>query len=155
MSNLELSEILAFIDQRELTIWDEADESQQKELKKSFYTLTRYISSIKTDEKGLQAHLVRTVNEYYNKNWYALQSHPGLLWRLLCMCSPGTDVYYHEWIGTKKAKKSAVVKMLETVYPLMKSDEIELLATITPTDTLKELASYNGYTKKQIKAMFP
>jgi len=151
---LELAEVLKLIDRHELNIWESLDENQQKELKKTFYTLNRYISSIKTNDNELQAHLVRTVNEYYNKHWNALQSHPGLLWRLLCICSPVNNTLFHEWIGYKRTKKNPVVKFLEEMYPLMKSDELTLLAKITPVDELKTLAAHHGYTNKQIKAIF-
>jgi hypothetical protein len=152
---LELTEILALIDTKSYAAWDELSEFQQKHLKQQFYVLNRFISSVKTNDIELQEHFVEMVNECYNKHWNALQSHPALLWRLLCMC--GVDsrkIQYHEWIGFKKQKANKSLKFLETLYPTMKKDELELLATITPVSELKQLAIDYGYDTKQIKTLF-
>jgi hypothetical protein len=63
-------------------------------------------------------------------------------------------IQYHEWIGFKKQKANKSLKFLETLYPTMKKDELELLATITPVSELKQLAIDYGYDTKQIKTLF-
>lgn len=152
--NLELREVLAFIDTGERDLWKELSEEQQKHLKKDMFILNRYASSVKTNDNTILEYSILTTNEYYNKHWFALQGHSELLWRLLCMTSfPTKEIRQHEWIGFKKGTSNKIVKFLETVYPDMKTDELELMAKITPLDEIKYLAKDLGYTDKQLKTM--
>ena len=75
------------------------------------------------------------------------------MWQLLCMCNwDGNKVFYHEWIGLgKKINNSKKTKLLESLYPNMKNDEIELLLEISTNDELKELARELGWSDKEIK----
>ena len=78
------------------------------------------------------------------------------MWQLLCMCShESRKIFYHEWIGFKRKKgDSKRTKFLEEVYPNLKSDEIELLATMSTLAELKDLAESYGYSKQEISKMF-
>lgn len=155
MEKIELKELLALIDTKSYSAWNEFSEEQQKYIRQQFYILNRYISSVKSSDNALQEHFIDMVNECYNKHWNALQSHPALLWRLLCMCAPDSKkINYHEWIGFKKGKTNKSLKFLESIYPTMKMDELELLSTITPESELKQLAKDHGYDDKQIKTLF-
>jgi hypothetical protein len=152
---LELKEILALIDTKSSNAWAEFSDNQKKNIRKDFYILNRYISSSKTNNSDLQELLLTKTNAYYNNHWNELQSHPELLWKLLCACPyNSSEIMYHEWIGLKKGKSNKIVKFLEMIYPIMKQDEIELLAIITPLDDLKALAKDHGYDNKQIAAFF-
>jgi len=153
---LQLNEILSSIDYKDGGKWRSLSDEQQKFLKRDLYILNRYISSVNTNDTALQARFVLAVNEYYNKQWNALQAHPELLWRTLCMCPPTSNkTYSHEWIGfKKKGKKNPAIEFLSNIYPTMKMDEIELLVKLRSIDELKQLAKDYGYDNKQIKAMF-
>lgn len=153
---LELREVLALIDTRSGSVWDELSEEQKKFVKRDLFILNRYVSSVKSQEYALQKRFILSVNQYYNKHWNALQSHPELLWRLLCICSPTTEeIYDHEWIGfKKKEKKNPAVKFLSEIYPTMKLEDIENIARIVSLEDIKELARHHGYDNKQIKVMF-
>ena len=61
-------------------LWDATTEEGRKEMKGDFWTLTRYISNVKSNNRELQEHYVLTVNEFYNKNWNDIQKHPKLVW---------------------------------------------------------------------------
>jgi hypothetical protein len=153
---IELKEKLAAVDMGARTFWDELNETQQADLKKEFFLLNRYVSSVKTSNSELQEHFILTVNEYFNKNWNDLQSHPKLLWQLLCLCShESRKLFFHEWIGYKKKKGSnKITKFLLEIYPNKKLDEIELLASLSTDKECKELARLHGYEDKQIEKMF-
>lgn len=153
---IELKEKLAAVDIGAKSMWDELDAEQRKILKQEFYILNRYISNVKGQSRELQEHFVLTVNEFFNKYWNDLSHHPKLMWQLLCMCShESRKIFYHEWIGFKRKKgDSKRTKFLEEVYPNLKSDEIELLATMSTLAELKDLAESYGYSKQEISKMF-
>lgn len=153
---IELKEKLAAVDIGAKSMWDELDAEQRKSLKQEFFILNRYISNVKGQSRELQEHFVLTVNEFFNKYWNDLSHHPKLMWQLLCMCShESRKIFYHEWIGFKRKKgDSKRTKFLEEVYPNLKSDEIELLATMSTLAELKDLAESYGYSKQEISKMF-
>jgi hypothetical protein len=100
---LELKEKLAAIDVGARDLWDEVSDEERKRIKGEFFIINRYISNVKTGNRDIQEHFVLAVNEYFNKHWYVLQSHPKLLWQLICMCShESKNIFFHEWIGSKK-----------------------------------------------------
>lgn len=152
---IELKEKLAAVDIGAKTLWDEMNEEQRKSLKQEFYILNRYISSAKGQSREVQEHYLLAVNEFFNKYWFNLQKHPKLMWLLLSMCShESKKVIFHEWIGFKKKKDNKKTKFLSEVYPHLKDDEIEVLAEITTTAEIKQLAEDIGYSKKEITKMF-
>ena len=85
-------------------------------------------------------------NEYYNKHFFTLQKHKKLLWQLLCLAGNTKKIQYHEWIGHKRkgSDNSKVAKLLRTLYPNKKEDEIELLAKISTKKEVLQLAKDNG-----------
>jgi hypothetical protein len=61
-------------------------------------------------------------------------------------------IYFHEWIGhKKKSGDSKIYKFLESIYPSMKEDELELQAMLMTTAEAKELARDLGMTEAEIK----
>jgi hypothetical protein len=143
---VELKEKIQAVDENVRELWDAMDETQQKALKGELFILNRYISNAKTSNRDIQEHFVLTVNEYYNKNWADLQKHPKLLWLLLCMCSfDGKTKFYHEWISNKKSPSDKKILLLLEFYPHLKDDELELLAGMTSTKELKDLARQHGW----------
>jgi hypothetical protein len=136
-------EIIPAVDLGMKDLWDAATDEGRKEIKGDFWNLNRYISSVKSSDRALQEHFVLTVNEYYNKNWSVLGTkHPKLQWQLLCQAAGTGKIEYHQWIGFKQkgASNSKSVKLLQSIYPNMKQDEVELLARISTKKELKQLA---------------
>jgi hypothetical protein len=146
-------EIIPCIDMGMKELWDASTEEGQKEIKGDLWTLNRYISNVKTSNREHQEHFVLAVNELYNKHWFALQKHPKLMWFLLCLCSWDKEkTFFHEWIGFSAGKGNTKrIKLLESIYPNMKQDELELLAEINSSDELKDLARQIGWDEKEIK----
>jgi len=143
-------EIIPAVDLGLADLWDAATEEGRKEIKGDFWTLNRYISSVKSNNRELQEHFVLTVNEFYNKNWAAIQQHPKLVWQTLCLCShESKKTYFHEWIPLKKSKNKKE-EFLATLFPNMKLADIEALAAITTDKEIKEYAKDLGWDKKQI-----
>ena len=73
--------------------------------------------------------------------------------QLLCLSGNTGKIAYHEWIGHKKkaGDNSKAAKFLSNMFPNMKQDEVELLARISTTKELKELAEQHGMDKKDVK----
>jgi hypothetical protein len=148
---LTIKDETAAIDMGAKNLWDEFTDDQRKQI--SFFLLNRYASSIKTSNREAQELAVFKTNEYFNKHFFSLSKHPKLLWYLVCMC--GNDekkIYFHEWISAKKKSgDSKIYKFLETVYPNMKDDELELKAMLMDTKEAKELARDLGMSEVEIK----
>jgi hypothetical protein len=72
---------------------------------------------------------------------------------LLCLCNWDKEkTFFHEWIGFSAGKNNSKrIKLLESVYPNMKTDEIELLAEINSSADLKDLARQIGWDEKELK----
>ena len=148
---LPIKDILAAIDMGGKSVWDELSDDERKQV--SFWLLNRYVSSVQGSREK-QELAVFKVNEYYNKNWNVLGTrHPQLQWQLLCATHNATrKSRHHQWLGMKqKGSDNKAVKFLKDMFPEMKLDEVELLARISTTKELKELAEQHGMDKKDVK----
>lgn len=153
---LELKEKLQAVDLNVRELWDSLSEEGQKDLKNDLFRLNRYISNVKGQPRDIQEHFVLSVNFAFNKNFYALQKHPKLLWMLLCMCSYkyGQKTFYHEWIGNKKKDASndnKKIKFLAELYPNMKLREVEMLASMYTDKEIVKLGKEYGFEDNVIK----
>lgn len=150
---LTIKDETAAIDLGAKDLWDNFTDDQRKQI--SLYLLLRYASSIKTNSRETKELAVFKTNEYYNKNYFNLTKHPKLLWYLVCMC--GNDekkIYFHEWIGYKKKNEDdKICKVLETLFPDKKADEIELLAKLLDKKDIKEYAKDLGMSDEEIKKL--
>lgn len=152
MSNekLELKDILGALDLGAKDVWDELTDAQRKSV--AFFLLNRYMSSVRTNKRELQEHFVLTVNEYFNKHFFALTKHPKLLWQLLCLCGhESKNIMFHEWIGhKKKTGDSKKLKVLLDLYPTKKQDELELMSDLMTDKEFKELCKRHGFEDSEI-----
>ena len=146
-------EIIPAVDMGLKDLWDAAGEEGQKEIKGDLWNLNRYISNVKSNNRELQEHFVLTVNEFYNKNWAAIQKHPKLVWQTLCMCSHETKkTYFHEYIPLRKAKNKKV-ELLGELFPNMKWSDLETLAAINTDKEIKQYCESLGWDKKEVNAI--
>lgn len=155
--SLTLKEKLAAVDLGYAALWEELSEEERKDLKGEFFILNRYVSNVEGESRKTQEHYVQTVNSYFNKYWNDLQKHPKLLWQLLCMCRDKKNkVYFHKWIGYKKADTASnkIAKFLTELYPNLKDDEIKILAKLTTKQEAKQLAKEYGMSDAEIAKKF-
>src|SRR6056300_347693 len=146
-----VKDVLACIDSNAKSVWKELTDEQKKCV--NFWLLNRYASSVQGSRDAQELAIVLT-NEYYNKNWNVLGTrHPQLQWQLLCATHNATrKSRHHQWLGLKqKGSDNKAVKFLKEMFPNMKIDEVELLARISTTKELKELAEQHGMDKKDVK----
>ena len=139
---------MAAVDMGAKSVWDELSDEERKQV--SFWLLNRYVSSVSGNREKQELAIFKT-NEYYNKNWNVLGTrHPKLQWQLLCQSGNTGKIEFHPWIGFKKkaGDNNKSVKLLEQIYPNMKSDEVELLARLSTKKELKQLAEEHGIDVK-------
>ena len=149
---LAIKEILSWIDNGNSNIWNDLEDEHKKQI--SFWLLNRYVSGIQGNRDKQELAVFKT-NEYYNKHFNDIgvskdKGHPKLLWQLLCMSGNTGQAEYHPWVGFKKRDGStgAAMKLLEQIYPNLKTDEVELLARISTKKELKQLAEEHDIAVK-------
>jgi hypothetical protein len=148
---LPVKDILAAVDMNAKSVWKELTEEERKQV--SFWLLNRYLSAVQGSREKQELAVFKT-NEYYNKNFSVLGTkHPKLQWQLMCVAGNTGKIEYHEWIGFKQKGQSSSksVKLLQRIYPNMKTDEVELLARISTKKELLALADEHGLDKKDVE----
>ena len=145
-------DIIPAVDANCKELWDAAGEEGQKEIKRDFWNLNRYISAVRSSNPDIQEHFVIAVNEFYNKNWNVIQkNHPQLTWMTLCACCmENHSPQSHEYIrmGSKPTDKKT--KLLEQLYPLMKRSDLDALAAITTIEEVEQHLESLGWEQKEI-----
>jgi hypothetical protein len=141
---LQIKEILSWIDNGERDIWNHLEDDHKKQI--SFWLLNRYVSVVQGSREKQELAVFKT-NEYYNKHFNDIgvgkdKGHQKLMWQLLCLSGNTGKTEFHPWVGFKKRDGStgAAMKLLEQIYPNLKTDEVELLARISTKKELKQLA---------------
>jgi|TARA_B110000858_G_scaffold183161_1_gene223224 hypothetical protein len=140
-----VKDILAAIDMNSKNVWNEINDEERKSV--SFWLLNRYVSSVAGKRDNQELAIFKT-NAYYNKNFNVLGTrHPKLQWQLLCACNATGKIEFHKWIGFKKktGDNSKGEKLLLDIYPNMKTDEAEILASLSTKKELKQLAQEHGF----------
>lgn len=147
-AKLPIKDILAAIDMNAKSVWKELSDDERKQV--SFWLLNRYVSAVQGSREDMELAVFKT-NEYYNKHFNTIgvgreNGHQELMWQLLCMSGSWGKIKFHPYIGFKKkgANNNAAIKLLEIIYPNMKSKEVELLAGISTKKELKQLAEEYG-----------
>jgi hypothetical protein len=134
-------------------LWDAVTDDGKKEIKGDFWTLNRYISTVKTSDRNIQEHFLLAVNEFYNKNWNDIQQHPKLVWQTLCLTShESKQTFFHEWLPLKR-QKDKQTEFLSELFPNMKMSDVETLSKITTVKEIKEYCESLGWDKKTVNAI--
>ena len=147
----KLKDILASVDLDGKEVWDELTEEQKKSV--VFFTLNRYVSSVK-GSRELQEHYLVVTNERFNKNLYQIMSkHPKLCWQLACSCShESRKIHFHEWLGLKR-EKDKKLDFLMQLFPDTKISDLETLSATTTAAEIKKYCEDLGWDKKQINGI--
>lgn len=135
---LNINNEMAQFDLKNRDFYNELTDEERKKF--SNFLMIRWGSSVQ-GSREMQEYYVQSCNHYLNKHFFALSKHPKLQWLCATAVSPGMGTHRHQWIGTKKkeAGSNATKKTLAELFPAMKDDELNLLASIT---TKKELDAY-------------
>jgi hypothetical protein len=135
---LNIANEMRQFDRKNRHFYDELTVEERKKF--SNYLMIRWGSSVE-GSRDLQEFYVISCNERFNKHFFDLGKHPKLQWLLATTVSPDMGTPRHPWIAPKKKEPgaSSFKKQLSDLFPHMKNDEIDLLASIT---TKKELDAY-------------
>ena len=142
---LPLATELINMDMRNFDFYASLTDEQKKEI--SIWVLMRYMSS--SGSKAVD-HLL-TVNDFVNHNFNDLSKHPELQWKLLAVCGTGKK-QFHPWVPPPKGKKKNKLQTaLSEIFPLLRTDELDLLSKINSKDEIKEFLIDRGLEEKQVK----
>jgi hypothetical protein len=135
---LNIANEMRQFDRKNRQFYDELTAEERKKF--SNYLMIRWGSSVE-GSRDLQEFYVISCNERFNKHFFDLGKHPKLQWLLATTVSPDMGTPRHPWIAPRKKEPGAgsVKKQLSEFFPHLKTDEIDLLASIT---TKKELDAY-------------
>ena len=147
---LQIKDIMAAVDRKDYEYYSRLTDEQRKSL--NLWMTQRYASSVQGKYAG---HYLVMINEFMNTNWSDVSKHPELQWKLMCLAGSG-KVQFHPFVKVPKAKrkKDKVEELIRELFPLLKSDELELFLKMNTTEELKELAMESGVDDKTIKEIF-
>jgi len=141
------------LDRKNRGFYDELTDEERKKF--STYLMVRWSSSVQADG-DIQAYYVMSCNENLNTNFFDISQHPKLQWLCATTVSPGLGTFRHQWISPKKKEGSdtKISKVLRSLFPDLKEDEIDVLRRINTKDDIKQLAREHGWPDDRIKKEF-
>ena len=144
---LNIANEMKMFDHKVRNFYDDLTDEERKKF--SNYLMIRWGSSVQGGQE-LQEFYVIATNERLNKHFFNINKHPKLQWLLATTVSPDMGTQRHQWIAPKKKEPGAgsLKKQLAELFPNMKSDEIELLTSITTKKELDQYLKDHGQEKK-------
>jgi hypothetical protein len=129
MEKLSIQNEMMQFDQKNREFYDSLTDEERKKF--SNYLMIRWGSAVHGSSELQEFYLIST-NERLNKHFFAINKHPKLQWLCATTVSPGMGTYRHQWIAPKKKEpgKNSVQKQLAELFPNMKTDELQVMATI-------------------------
>ena len=152
MDKLNINNEMAQLDRKNRNFYDELTDEEKKKF--SLYLMLRWSSQVQADST-IQAYYLMSCNENLNKNYFDISKHPKLQWLSATAVSPGIGTFKHQYIANKKKNagyENKHLKVLGELFPLLKRDELELLAKINTKDDIKQMAREHGWDDKRIKS---
>jgi hypothetical protein len=149
---LSIKSETAALDRKDQDFYDSLTDEEKKKF--SPYLMLRYSACVEGNA-DMQAWYLMATNERVNKNFFDVSTsqHKKLQWLLCTTVSPDLGNQRHYWLGTKKSDRdNRAIKFLTSLYPHLKSDDIELLAELNSKDDLKNLARQHGWDDRRIKS---
>jgi hypothetical protein len=150
MSSVPLKDVCLAIDKRNKTFYNNLDAEQQKKF--SAWLYMRYASSV--DGPIFRDHYLEMVNDLVNVNFNDLTKHKELQWLLISLCGIGKK-QFHPWIKPGKRKEKPKIKTwLAKAFLNLKDSELDTLIELNTIDELKDYATQQGLTDKEIERIF-
>lgn len=143
MDKLSINNEMREFDLKSRTFYSELTDEERKKF--SNFLMIRWGSSVQ-GSKELEEYYLISTNERLNKNFFAINKHPKLQWLCASTVSPGMGTHRHSWISLKKTDStdSEVKKILSTLMPNAKLDDINVLSKLMSKTEVKELARMHG-----------
>ena len=146
MDTLSIQNEMAQFDRKNRGFYDSLTDEEKKKF--SNFLMIRYGSTVK-GSRDLQEFYLISTNERLNKHFFAINRHPKLQWLCATAVSPDMGNQFHQWIAPKKKEvgASGIKKQLAELYPNLKQDELELMATINTKKDIDALLKKMGVEK--------
>ena len=150
MDKLSINNEMAQLDSKNRGFYDELDTEERKKF--ATYLMLKYAANVEGN-RDLQEWYLRATNERVNTNFFDLGKHPKLQWLLCTSVSPLMGNQRHYWQASKKKEGSntKAVKFIIKLYPHLKQDEAELMASMNDLKALKAIAKQMGMLDQDIK----
>jgi hypothetical protein len=152
VDKLSIANEMTQFDRKNRKFYDSLTDEERKKF--SNYLMVRWGSAVQVGnsarDQAIQQYYLQSCNENLNKHFFAINRHPKLQWLCATAVSPDDGIKRHQWIAPKKKEPGAgsIKKQLAELFPNMKNDEIDLMATI---NTKKELDEYLKQLGQEIK----
>lgn len=143
---------MAQLDGKNRDFYDELTDEEKKKF--SLYLMLRWSSQVQA-ASNIQAYYVMSCNENLNTNYFDISKHPKLQWLCATVVSPGIGTFKHQYIPNKKKNagyENKHLKFFNQLYPHLKRDDLELLASINSKEDIKRMAKELGWDDKRIKS---
>lgn len=143
---LDLTKVLRAIDNKNRNFDQQLTEEEKREF--SAYTSMRWAAGVEgsVDE---QLYYLRSTNENANYNFFDLSRHPKLQWLMVTTISPDIGSMRHYWVSSKKSDNRRRL-FLESQYPHLNDDELDILCSTVSDRDLKSYAEMLGLDDREI-----
>ncbi len=146
---LDLKRQLNAVDTKNYEFYSSLTDEERKSF--SAYMLLRFVSNT-TGSLDLQEWFIERTNELVNKNhWYFSKNHKDLIWRLYAAIGVGMKVPHPYIASSKKDKPVRIEKLLATLNPSAKMEEIKLSASLMSPQQIQQLLDDHGFDKRERK----
>jgi hypothetical protein len=153
-SPLYIGNEMAAYDRKDRDYYDKFTDEERKQF--STYLMLRYGASV-GGNKDLQAYYLMATNKFVNKHFFDLNKHAKLQWLMCTTVSPNMGNQFHYWLAAKKKEGKSTNKLRKVVaslYPNMKSDEMDMFMSMNTEKEIKEYCKELGWDDKRIKSDF-
>ena len=153
-SPLYIGNEMAAYDRKDREYYDKFTDEERKQF--STYLMLRYGASV-GGNKDLQAYYLMATNKFVNKYFFDLNKHTKLQWLMCTTVSPNMGNQFHYWLAAKKKEGKSTNKLRKVVaslYPNMKSDEMDIFMSMNTEKEIKEYCKELGWTDDRIKSDF-
>ena len=149
-SSLDIKYEMQAFDRKDRAYYDDFTDVDRKKF--STFLMLKYGANV-SGRADLQEWYLRATNERVNKNFFDINKHTKLQWLCCTSVSPAMGAQFHYWLKVKpKEGDNKRQKFLATLFPNMKSDEIDLMAKLNDKRDLADMARNLGLDDKSIKA---
>lgn len=148
MSNLDINNEMKAFDSKDRDFYDRLTDDERKKF--STFMMLKWGGNVEGSPE-LKEWYIRAHNERVNLNFFDLGKHPKLQWLLCTTVSPGMGNKRHYWIKSQKNDSRRSRRFVESQFPHLKDDEVELLLSLNSDDQFKDMARDLGWDEKRIK----
>lgn len=146
---LNINNEMAEFDLKNRKFYDDLTEEERKKF--SSFLMLKWGSAV-SGSFEMEAYYLRSVNENVNPSFFELSRHPKLQWLICTTASPGLGKQRHYYPKTgSTGGQNVKTKTLHQLFPLLKNDEIALLAELNDTRDIENLAREHGWTDQELR----